>query len=72
MVCVESEFDLEKDLPEFMLSVLERAEKYISSNERNIKNLQVQFVVLDKTLSLLSSIAFQNEQDQIEWESLHL
>ena len=30
----------------------------------------MQFVVLDRTVSLLSSIAFQSEQDRIEWESL--
>ena len=70
MARVESEFDVEKDLPEFLSSVLDRTEKYISSNETNIKDLQEQFVVLDRTVSLLSSIAFQNEQDRIEWESL--
>ena len=37
---VESEFDVEKDLPEFLSSVLDRTEDYISSNERNIKDLQ--------------------------------
>ena len=70
MARVESEFDVEKDLPEFLSSALDRTEKYISSNETNIKDLQEQFVVLDTTVSLLSSIAFQNEQDRIEWESL--
>ena len=70
MARVESEFDVEKDLPEFLSSVLDRTEKYISSNETNIKDLQEQFVVLDRTVSLLSSIAFQNEEDRIEWESL--
>ena len=71
MARVESEFDMEKDLPEFLSSVLDRTEEYITSNERNIKDLQfVQFVVLDRTVSLLSSIAFQNEQNWMEWESL--
>ena len=42
----------------------------ISSNETDIKDLQVQFVVVDRTVSLLSSIAFDIEQDRIEWESL--
>ena len=50
--------------------MLDRTEEYISSGKTNIKDLQVQFVVLDRTASLLSSIAFQNEQDQMEWESL--
>ena len=70
MARVESEFDVEKDLPEFLSSVLDRTEKYISSIETNFKDLQEQFVVLDRTVSLLSSIAFQNEEDRIEWESL--
>lgn len=39
MVCVELEFDVEKDLFEFLLFVLDRIEKYISSNEINIKDL---------------------------------
>ena len=67
---VESEFDVEKDLPEFLSSVLDRTEEHISSNETNIKDLQVYFVVLDRTVSLLGSIAFDIEQDRIEWESL--
>ena len=69
MARVESEFDVEKDLPEFLSSVLDRTEEHISSNETNIKGLQVYFVVLDRTVSLLGSIAFDIEQDRIEWES---
>ena len=41
MVRAESEFDAEKDLPKFLSSVLDRTEEYISSNETNIKDLQV-------------------------------
>ena len=70
MARVESEFDVEKDLPEFLSSVLDRTEEYISNNLTNINDLQVQHVVLDKTVNLLSSIAFDIEQDRIEWESL--
>lgn len=70
MADVELEFDVEKDLPEFLSSVLDRAEECISRNETDIKDLQVQFVVIDRTVSLLSSIAFNIEQDRIEWESL--
>ena len=51
MARVESEFDVEKDLPEFLPSVLDRTEEHISSNETNIKDLQVHFVVLDRTVS---------------------
>ena len=36
---------------EFLSSVLDRTEKYINSNETNIKDLQVQFVVLDRTVN---------------------
>ena len=55
MARVESEFDVEKDLPEFLSSVLDRTEEHISSNETNIKDLQVHFVVLDRSVSLLGS-----------------
>ena len=70
MARAESEFDAEKDLPKFLTSVLDRTEEYISSNETNIKDLQVQLVVLDRTVSVLRSIAFDNEKDRMEWESL--
>ena len=66
MARVESVFHVEKDLPEFLSSVLDRTEEYIRSNETNIK----QFVILDRTVSLLNSVAFEIEQDRIEWESL--
>ena len=46
------------DLPEFLSSVLDRTEEYISSNETNIKDLQVQFVVPDRTVSLLRYISY--------------
>ena len=45
MARVESEFDVEKDLPEFLSSVLDRTEEYISNNETNVNDLQVQHVV---------------------------
>ena len=70
MARVESEFDVEKDLPEFLSSVLDRTEEYISNNVTNINDLQVQHVVLHRTVNLLSSIAFDIEQDRIEWECL--
>ena len=49
---------MEKDLPEYLSFVLDRTEEYITNNETNIKDLQGQFVVLDRTVRLLSSIAF--------------
>ena len=42
---VESEFDVEKDSSEFLSSVLDRREEYISSSKTNMEDLQVQFVV---------------------------
>ena len=71
MADVEPEFDVEKDLPEFLSSVLDRTEQCIHNSETDISDLQAQSVVLDRTVSLLSSIALTDiEQDRIEWESL--
>ena len=71
MTDVEPEFDVEKDLPEFLSSVLDRTEQCIHNSETDISDLQAQSVVLDRTVSLLSSIALTDiEQDRIEWESL--
>lgn len=67
MADVEPEFDVKKDLPEFLSSVLERTEQCIHNNETDINDLQAQSVVLDRTFSLLSSIALTDiEQDRIE------
>ena len=57
---IEPEFDMEKDLPvpEFLSSVLNRTEECIHNSEADINDLQAQSVVLDRTISLLSSIAF--------------
>ena len=57
MVDIEPEFDVEKDLPEFLSSVLDRTEECIHNSETDINDLQAQSVVLDRTISLLSSIA---------------
>ena len=40
MARVKSEFDVEKDLPEFLSSVLDRTEEQISNNETNIKDFK--------------------------------
>ena len=62
---------MEKDSPEFLSSVLDRLEECIHNSETDINHLQAQSVVLDRTISLLSSIALIDiEQDRIEWESL--
>ena len=69
---IEPEFDVEKDLPEFLSSVLDRTEECIHNSETDISDLQAQSVVLDRTISLLRSmIALTDiEQVRIEWESL--
>ena len=58
MADIEPEFDVEKDLPEFLSSVLDRPEGCIHNSETDINDLQAQSVVLDQTIRLLSSIAF--------------
>ena len=71
MADIEPEFDVEKDLPAFLSSVLDRTEECIHDSETDINDLQAQSVVLDRTISLLSPIASTDiEQDRIEWESL--
>ena len=57
MADIEPEFDVEKDSPEFLSSVLDRSEECIRNSETDINDLQTQSVVLDRTISLLSSIA---------------
>ena len=69
MADVEPEFDVEKDLPEFLSSVLDRTEESIHNSETDINDLQAQSVVVDRTISLLSSIALTDiEQDRIDLE----
>ena len=41
---VEAEFDVEKDFPEFLSSVLDRKEQCIHNNETNINDLQAKSV----------------------------
>ena len=62
---------MEKDLPEFLSSVLDRTEECIHNSETDINDLQAQSVVLYRTISLLSSVALTDiEQDRIESKSL--
>ena len=55
MADIKPEFDVEKDSPEFLSSVLDRSEECIHNSETDINDLQAQSVVLDRTVSLLSS-----------------
>ena len=71
LTSIEPEFDVEKDLPEFLSSVLDRTEECIRNSETDINDLQAQSEVLDRTISLLSFIVLTDiEQDRIEWETL--
>lgn len=66
MADVEPEFDMKKDLPEFLSSVLDRTEQCTHNNETDIDNLQAQSVVLDRTVSLLRAISLADiQQDRI-------
>ena len=56
MADIEPEFDIEKDLPDFLFSVLGRTDVITSKGETTIDDLQEQFLVLDRTVSLLRSI----------------
>ena len=58
MADIEPEFDMEKDLTKFLSSVLDWTEECIHNSEADINDLQAQSVVLDLTISPLSSIAF--------------
>ena len=51
MADVEPEFDVKKDLPEFLSLVLDRIEQCIHDNETDINDLQAQSLVLDRTVS---------------------
>ena len=44
-----------EDSPEFLSSVLDRSEECIHNSETDINDLRAQSVVLDRTVSLLSS-----------------
>ena len=57
MADVRPEFGVEKDLPNFLSSVLDGTEQSIHIKETNINDLQVQSAVLDRTVSLSSCIA---------------
>ena len=58
MADIEPEFDVEKDLPEFLLSVLDRSEECIHDSETDINDLRAQSVVLDRTIRIWIELEF--------------
>ena len=64
------QFDVEKDLPEFLFKVLDRTGECINADTGQ---LQAQLVVVDQTVNLLRSITETcdiSEEDRLEWQSL--
>lgn len=71
MTDIESVFDTEKDLPDFLFSVLDRTDDLIFESETSNNDSQSHLLVLDPIVSLLTSVALTySEQDLGEWESL--
>lgn len=71
MTDIESVFDTEKDLPDFLFSVLDRTDDLIGESETSTNDSQSHLLVLDRIVSLLTSVALTySEQDLGEWESL--
>ena len=64
------EFDIENDLPAFLFLVLDKLEECFSRQATITSHIQAQFVVVDKTVHLLRSIAESNEEDRLEWEAM--
>ena len=63
-----NEFNVEKELPSFFLSVLDRTENLIHNDSRNVSQIQTLLVVLDQTISLLRLIFEEtSEDDQQQW-----
>lgn len=68
MTDIESVFDIEKD---FLFSVLDRTDDLIGESETSTNDSQSHLLVLDRIVSLLTSVALTySEQDLGEWESL--
>ena len=64
------QFEVEKDLPEFLFKVLDRTGERINADTGR---LQAQLVVVDQTVNLLRSITETcdiSEEDRLEWQSL--
>ena len=65
------EFAIENDLriPAFLFLMLDKLEEF-SRQATITSHIQAQFVVVDKTVHLLISIAESNEEDRLEWEAI--
>ncbi|CAB4021454.1 hypothetical protein AWC38_SpisGene3841 [Paramuricea clavata] len=64
------EFDIEAGLPAFLFLVLDKLEECFDNPTTYTRHIQAQYVVVDKTVNLLRSIAESNEEDRLEWEAL--
>jgi hypothetical protein len=64
------EFDIETGLAAFLFLVLDKLEECFDNPTTDTSHIQAQYVVVDKTVNLLRSIAESNEEDQLEWEAL--
>ena len=60
------EFDIENYLPAFLFLLLDNLEECFSHQATVTSHIEAQFVVVNKTVHLLRSIAESNEKDQIE------
>ena len=56
------EFVIENDLLAFLFLVLDKLEKCFGRQATDASHIQAQFVVVDKTVHLLRSIAEKNEE----------
>ena len=65
-----NEFSIENDLAAFLFLMLDKLEECLSRLATITSHIQAQFVVVDKTVHLLRSIAESNEKDRLEWEAI--
>ena len=64
------EFVIENDLPAFQFLMLDKLEKCFSRQATITSHIQAQFVLVDKTVRLLRSIAESNEEDRLEFPAI--
>ena len=65
------EDSLENELPKFLLSVLDKAEYVLlSEDDINANSLQMQFTIMDRTVSFLRAAAESDEDYFDEWKSM--
>ncbi len=65
-----NEFDIENGLPAFLFLVLDKLEECFGDPTMDTSHIHAQYVVVDRTVNLLRSIAESSEKDRLEWEAL--